>query len=132
MDCTVVKRDERRWMFAGGFTRARPEIDCFSASLAAGAPLSAAGWTITPDSNDPTTPALLANNTRSHWWDGAGGRHCPSYVRGYDPDQQRWVERIYYAGAARHFLGPYAIGYLEWNGATWIDQPLPVFTANEY
>jgi hypothetical protein len=28
-------------------------------------------------------------------------------------------------------LGPYSIGYLEWDGARWIDQPSPAFSANE-
>ena len=64
-------------------------------------------------------------------WDGNGGRHCPSYVKGWDPSKDEWVERIYYAGAAENLWGPYTIGFLEWDGETWIDQPEPVFTANE-
>jgi hypothetical protein len=32
--------------------------------------------------------------------DGKGGRHCPSYVKGWEPTKGEWVERIYYAGAA--------------------------------
>ena len=41
------------------------------------------------------------------------------------------MERIYYAGAAENLWGPYTIGFLQWNGETWIDQPEPCFVANE-
>jgi hypothetical protein len=43
----------------------------------------------------------------SHAWDLKGGRHCPSYVRGWDPDRGIWVERIYYAGGAANVWDPY-------------------------
>src|SRR5262249_39118518 len=42
-----------------------------------------------------------------------------------------WVERIYYAGAAENLWGPYTIGFLEWAGEKWADQPEPAFQANE-
>jgi hypothetical protein len=132
VDCTVVKRDDQWWMFTCGIDLASWEIDMFSASLPAGVPLSAKGWTITADAGEPHRPAVLASKAKSHWWDGKGGRHCPSYVKGWDPEQNAWVERIYYAGAAQQFMGPYAIGYLEWDGARWVDQAAPVFFANEY
>ncbi len=60
-----------------------------------------------------------------------GGRHCPSYVKGFDPRRNEWVERIYYAGAAENLWGPYTIGFLEWNGAEWINYAQPCFFANE-
>jgi hypothetical protein len=41
------------------------------------------------------------------------------------------VERIYYAGAAENLWGPYTIGFLQWDGAQWEDQPAPAFVANE-
>jgi hypothetical protein len=41
------------------------------------------------------------------------------------------VERIYYAGAAENLWGPYRIGFLQWDGEKWADQPGPVFAANE-
>jgi hypothetical protein len=133
VDCTVAKRDNRWWMFAAGVSKASGgEIQMFSASLPEGAPLSATGWRITTDPKDTGTPVLLAGKGRSHWWDGTGGRHCPSYVKGFDPDKKAPVERIYYAGAATNYLGPYSIGYLEWDGEKWLDQSAPVFTANEY
>ena len=73
----------------------------------------------------------LAGRGRSEPWDGKGGRHCPSWVKGWDPERAVWIERIYYAGAAENLWGPYTIGYLEWNGQQWIDQPVPAFVANE-
>ena len=132
VDCTVTRRQDRWWMFTCGVDTTSREIDMFSASLPEGSPLSATGWTITPDPKDPARPAILAGKTRSYWWDGKGGRHCPSYVAGWDPDKGAWAERIYYAGAARNFMGPYAIGYVEWDGNQWVDQSAPAFTANEY
>jgi hypothetical protein len=132
VDATVAKRANRWWMFADGFTKKLPEIHLFSASLPEGAPLSAAGWTVTSDPGDASRPALLAGKERSHWWDGLGGRHCPSYVKGFDPGQGTWVERIYYAGAVTDYTGPYSIGYLEWAGGKWVDQQAAAFTANEY
>ncbi len=132
VDCTVVKRENRWWMFTCGVDKTRWEIDMFSASLPVGAPLSANGWSITADVNDPTKPAVLVGKSRSYSWDGKGGRHCPSYVKGWDPEKNAWVERIYYAGAAQQFMGPYAIGYVEWDGVQWVDQAAPVFFANEY
>jgi hypothetical protein len=151
-DCTVAKRGNRWWMFGADVETSEfnslapgspqrtalikagkvPEIQIFSASLPEGEPLSASGWEITPDPHEPAKPAILAGKSKSHWWDGKGGRHCVSYVKGFDPDQNAWVERLYYAGAARDYMGPYVIGYVEWDGQKWVDQPAPAFTANEY
>ncbi len=131
VDCTIAKRDGRWWMFACGVERTSPEIQIYSASLPEGAPLSAAGWSITPDEDESSKPKLLAGKSRSYAWDGKGGRHCPSYVKGWDAVINAPVERIYYAGAAQHFMGPYTIGYLEWDGAQWVDQPEPAFVATE-
>jgi predicted GH43/DUF377 family glycosyl hydrolase len=52
-------------------------------------------------------------------------------VKGWDPVRAAWVERIYYAGAAENLWGPYTIGFLEWDGQKWVDQPEPAFVANE-
>jgi len=130
-DPTVAKRGNQWWLYAASEVAGRPGIQLVSASLPDGAPLSASGWTVTADSRDPHRVALLAGQANSHAWDRQGGRHCPSYVRGWDPDRREWVERIYYAGAAEHLWGPYTIGYLEWDGTCWIDQPAPVFTASK-
>ena len=64
-------------------------------------------------------------------WDRNGGRHCPSYVKGWDARKDEWVERIYYAAAAENLWGPYTIGFLQWDGEKWVDHPEPAFTANE-
>jgi hypothetical protein len=130
-DCTVTKRGNRWWMYMGGRVKGKPGIYFFSASLPEGAPLAATGWTVTPDANDKTKIAHLAGQEISKAWDVKGGRHCPSYVKGWDPQRRIWVERIYYAGGAGHFSGPYTIGYLEWDGSKWADQPASVFVANE-
>jgi hypothetical protein len=60
---------------------------------------------------------MLTGQEASRAWDLKGGRHCPAYLKGWDPDRGVWVERIYYAGGANHVWGPYTIGYLEWNGS---------------
>jgi len=130
-DATVVCRDGRWWMFAAGKVMDRPGIQLFSASLPEGTTLSASGWTLTADAADPSKLAMLAGQDVSGPWDLAGGRHCPSYVKGWDAERRVWVERIYYAGGAAAPWGPYTIGYLEWDGVQWAQQAAPVFSANE-
>jgi hypothetical protein len=130
-DPALAKRGEQWWLYGAGQVAGKPGIQLVSASLPAGAPLSAAGWVLTPDAHDRQQVAVLAGQERSQAWDLAGGRHCPCYVKGWDPDRSEWVERIYYAGGAEHVWGPYTIGYLEWNGTQWLDQAAPVFTAAE-
>lgn len=130
-DASVVYRDGRWWMCLAGTVLGKAGIHLFSASLPPGAPLAAAGWKLTPDERDPARIALLAGYEQSHAWDLKGGRHCPSYVRGWDPERQSWVERIYYAGGVEQVWGPYTIGYIEWDGARWVDQPAPAFKAEE-
>jgi len=104
-----------------------PQI--YSASLAPGAAVSAMDWTPTRDAGGALIP--VAGGNRSALWDAGGGRHCPSYVKGWEPRECKWVERIYYAGAAEHIWGPYTIGYLEWDGDRWVDQSGPAFIPNE-
>lgn len=130
-DSTVVKRGNRWWMYLAGKRNDKSAIHLFSASLPEGAPLAATGWTITRDHADATKIGLLAEYEVSRAWDWAGGRHCPSYVKGWDPQRGAWVERIYYAAGAEHVWGPYTIGYLEWDGQEWVQQPEPCFVANE-
>jgi hypothetical protein len=129
-DPTVFRRGDRWWMAVATQVANRPGVQLATASLPEGAPLSAPGWRLPSDSRDPTRIATLPQE-RSRAWDLRGGRHCPAYVTGLDPLTGRWVERIYYAGAADHVWGPYAIGYLEWDGEGWIDQAAPVFVATE-
>jgi hypothetical protein len=130
-DATVAKRGNRWWMYLAGRAKSQSGLQMFSASLPDGAPLSATGWMLTTDANDKTKLAALAGQDMSKAWDLKGGRHCPSYVRGWDPQRRAPVERIYYAGGAENLWGPYTIGYLEWDGGKWVDQPAPAFTANE-
>ena len=130
-DSSVFKRGNRWWMVLAGEGGSEPGLHLFSASLPDSAALSATGWQLTADATDSTKIAPLAGYERSAAWDLKGGRHCPSHVKGWDPQRGEWVERIYYAGAAENMWGPYAIGYLEWDGATWVDQTAPVFVAEE-
>jgi hypothetical protein len=129
LDASVVKRGDRWWMYLAGQAAGYGPTEIHSASLAVGAQLSATGWMLTRSADGQVTP--LAGLGASRAWDGNGGRHCPSYVKGWDPNKCDWVERIYYAGAAENLWGPYTIGYLEWDGGNWVDQKQPVFIANE-
>jgi hypothetical protein len=128
-DSSVVRRNQQWWMYLTGQPAGFGPSDLFSASLAPGAPLSGTGWT--PTRTEAGELAALSPRRHSGVWDGNGGRHCPSYVRGWDPAKETWIERIYYAGAADHLWGPYTIGFLEWDGELWIDRPQPAFIATE-
>ena len=130
-DATLAHRDGRWWMYVAGKLKSHASIELFSASLPEAAPLSATGWSLTPHPDDPKRLALLAGHDRSAAWDLRGGRHCPSYVVGWDPRRDRTVERIYYAGGAESPWGPYAIGCFEWDGERWVDEDAPVFVAEE-
>ncbi|MGC2619456.1 MAG: hypothetical protein WA414_10480 [Acidobacteriaceae bacterium] len=130
-DSTLAFRDGRWWLYAAGQVSGSRSTQLFSASLPLGAPLSADGWQITVCGNDPIRAAVVCEHDRSAAWDLKGGRHCPCWVRGYDPHKGRWVERIYYAGGAEQMWGPYTIGFLEWDGDRWVDQPAPAFVAEE-
>ena len=128
-DPSVAFRDDRWRMFLAGQSQSDGSTDIFEASLPAASPLTPSGWVLTRKETGALEP--LAGRQFSQWWDGKGGRHCPSYVRGWDPEKQAHVERIYYAGAAENLGGPYAIGFLEWDGERWADQPEPAFVATE-
>lgn len=129
LDASVVQRGEQWWMYLAGQAAGSGPTDIYSALLPPGAPISAGGWRPTRLASGQLAP--VAGRSASQPWDGNGGRHCPAYVRGWDPDKNAWVERIYYAGAADNLWGPYTIGFLEWDGANWMDQPEPAFTATE-
>jgi len=128
-DASVVQRNEQWWMYLAGQARGYGATDIYSASLPPGAPLSATGWKLTRGATGELVP--VAGRNFSSAWDGHGGRHCPSHVKGWDPRKGEWAERIYYAGAAVNLWGPYTIGFLEWDGEKWIDQPELAFAANE-
>lgn len=130
-DSSVVRRGNRWWMYLAGRGGDHPTIQLFSAALPDGAPLAASGWRLTADPRDRTRVAPLAGDGASAPWDRKGGRHCPSYVKGWDPKRRAFVERIYYAGGAAEVWGPYAIGFLEWDGERWLDQAEPAFVATE-
>jgi len=129
LDASVTKRGNGWWMVLAGQSGGYGATDLFSAKLPAGTSLSAAGWKPLRDSTGQLVP--LSARDRSAQWDGKGGRHCPSYVKGWDPDKEALVERIYYAGAAENLWGPYTIGFLVGDGEQWQDQSEPVFAADE-
>jgi hypothetical protein len=129
LDASVVRRDEQWWMYLAGQADGYGATDIYSASLPPGEPLSATGWKPTRDGTGKLLP--VAERDVSSAWDGNGGRHCPSHVKGWDATKGEWVERIYYAGAADRLWGPYTIGFLQWDGDKWIPQPDPAFAANE-
>jgi len=129
LDASVVQRNQQWWMYLAGQPGGFGTTDIYSASLVTGAPLSATGWKLARGKAGELVP--VSGRQRSSAWDGNGGRHCPSYAKGWDATKGKWVERIYYGGAADNLWGPYAIGFLEWDGEIWVDQPEPAFTANE-
>ena len=128
-DPCVANRENRYWIYLAGQAHGYGATEIYSASLPSESPLSGQGWTFTRNPAGELEP--LAGHSLSGSWDGKGGRHCPSYVRGWDPREGAWVERIYYAGAAEKLWGPYTIGFLQWDGAQWVDQAEPAFVANE-
>ena len=81
LDSTVVQRDRQWWMYLAGQPKGFGDI--FSASLAVEASLSVTGWESTRDNTGQLAP--VAGQQRSKAWDGNGERHCPSYVKGWDP-----------------------------------------------
>jgi hypothetical protein len=129
LDASVVRRGEQWWMYLAGQADGYGPTDIYSASLPPGVPLSATGWNLSRD--DAGTLAPVAGRGMSAAWDANGGRHCPLFVKGWDPIKGEWLERIYYAGSAENLWGPYTIGFLQWNGDTWVDRPEPAFAANE-
>jgi hypothetical protein len=129
LDASVVQRDGQWWLYLAGQAHGYGTTDIYNASLLSGAPLSPTGWKLARDAVGELAPVAGRNSSRA--WDGNGGRHCPSYVKGWDPGTGEWVERIYYASAAENLWGPYTIGFLEWDGEKWVDQPAPAFAANE-
>jgi len=92
-DATLVKHDRRWHMIGASCDLLSDRIELFSASLPAGAPLSATGWTIDTAAGDPTTARYVTPRSPEGAWDRLGGRHCPSYVRG-------WTRRSTAAGTA--------------------------------
>ena len=133
-DATIVRRGDGWWMYGAALLVApSPAINLASAFLPAGTPLSAAGWTITTLPGKAEQAAALMPASPAGRWDV--GRHCPCYVRGWDAsadgDKGAWRERLYYAGSATTFGGPYTIGFAEWDGSRWVSQDTPCLKAAE-
>lgn len=129
LDATVAQRGQDWWMFLAGQRGGNGATDLYSATLPLNTTLATTGWIPCRSDDGQLAPLSVRSNSAS--WDRDGGRHCPSYVRGWDPQKNTLVERIYYAGAAENLWGPYTIGFLEWDGKQWQDQPEPAFVANE-
>jgi hypothetical protein len=122
LDATLAKRGNRWWLFLAGQHHGTQEITLFSASLPEGAALSPTGWNLTTAAGNPAAIEPLGGAPN-----GSGGRHCPSYVKGWDPARQVEVERIYYARDGGQPWGPYVIAFLEWDGKQWVNRPEPAF-----
>ena len=75
--------DAQWWMYLAGQVGGYGATEIYSASLPPGAPLSARGWKVTRSAAGVLVP--VAERGFSAAWDGKGGRHCPSYVKGWDP-----------------------------------------------
>jgi hypothetical protein len=112
LDATVAHRNGQWFLYLAGQSGGYGATQLFSASLAPGADLSASGWEVTRDHAGNLLE--LSNHERSAPWDGGGGRHCPSYVKGWDPKQGKWVERLYYAGSAQFYGAPMSLA--AWSG----------------
>jgi hypothetical protein len=125
-DATLCQRLGRWWIFLAGQRRGEGVIALFSGSLPEGAPLRPTGWNLATMPGDPGRAEPLGGAPN-----GAGGRHCPSYAKGWDPARHVEVERIYYARDAGQPWGPYAIAFLEWDGSRWVDEPEPAFVATQ-
>jgi hypothetical protein len=92
LDASVVQRAGQWWLYLAGQAHGYGPTDICSASLPPRAPLSATGWKLTRDATGELAP-VAGRSVRA--WDSNGGRHCPSYVKGWDPHKSAWVERIY-------------------------------------
>ena len=128
LDASVVQRDEQWWMYLAGQAHGYGPTDIYSASLPPGAPLSATGWKLTRDAAGKLAPVAGQRELGMGWQRRTA---LPVICEGMGSTKSEWVERIYYAGAAENLWGPYTIGFLQWDGDTWIDQPEPAFAANE-
>ncbi|QBD75560.1 hypothetical protein EPA93_05895 [Ktedonosporobacter rubrisoli] len=132
---SIVKRNNQWEIFLGGREKHSKIIHTFSATLPPDESLSSTNWTIQSFPQDPTVAEPLAASPAPTAWD-ATGFHCPSYVRGWDPTLLQgagaWQERIYYASCREwNMAGPYAIGFLEWDGVKWKRYGEPVLQASE-
>lgn len=133
-DATLTHRGNTWWMYGAAFVEGPPPaINLVSASLPPGAPLSAAGWTMTTLPGEADRAATLAPASPAGRWDV--GRHCPCHARGWDATASggkgAWRERLYYAGSATMFGGPYRIGFAEWDGSRWVPEETACLKAAE-
>lgn len=133
VDVSVIHRNGQ-WQMIGEASDVSGRLGFFSATLPRGKPLQASGWQIQTAARDPTSAVnLVPNSEDPAAWDYT--RHNSSYVIGYDPGLNNgrggWEERLYYAGTNADY-GPFAIGYLVWDGNKWVVHGgNPVLTGTE-
>jgi hypothetical protein len=89
LDASVTRRQEQWWLYLAGQAHGYGATDIYAAYLPLGAPLPATGWLLQRGSDGQPTP--IAGRSRSRARDGNGGRHCPSYVKGWDTHKRKWV-----------------------------------------
>jgi len=100
-DPTVVKRGHRWWLYGAAEVAGRPGIQLVSASLPEGAPLSASGWALTPDLEDPHRVALTGpRRSRSCRRTIEAGTQAPGAVPSLQRDRAGSAARV----LQRHLL----------------------------
>ena len=129
-DPDVVKlEDTQWWMFFTSIQQPGGKLMILAAYLPPGDGLEAAPsqWSILR-MNDQVLPVIPTGFSPDAW--DRDAIEAASYVEGFDPTLGRTVKRIYYTGWRKEAKGAreYHIGFVQWDGSTWVKHPTPVLT----